>query len=89
MSHATALYAFEATHETHLPLASGQRVLVLDALEGGWSFGQAETGERGHFPSEFVQLDQAGTLSSAHTAHGEHVSGALKPRTLELRCAQS
>ena len=59
MNTGTALYDYEATDSDQLSLSSGQRVRVLEHLEGGWSYGEVlGSGEHGHFPTEYVQLDE-------------------------------
>ena len=53
----TALHAFEATEATHIALSCGQRVRIIEERDDGWSYGEAETGERGTFPTSYVQAD--------------------------------
>ena len=63
MDMGTALHAFEATEATHIALSCGQRVRIIEERDDGWSYGEAETGERGTFPTSYVQLDG---LDGAH-----------------------
>ena len=54
----TALHAFEATEATHIALSCGQRVRIIEERDDGWSYGEADqTGERGIFPTSYVQPD--------------------------------
>ena len=57
MDMGTALHAFEATEATHIALSCGQRVRIIEERDDGWSYGEAETGERGTFPTSYVQAD--------------------------------
>ena len=52
-----ALHAFEATEASHIALSCGQRVQIIEERDDGWSYGEVETGERGTFPTSYVQLD--------------------------------
>ena len=60
----TALHAFEAISATHLALECGQRVRIIEERDDGWSYGEAETGEHGSFPTSYVQPDG---LDGAHS----------------------
>ena len=62
----TALHAFEATEATHIALSCGQRVRIIEERDDGWSYGEADqTGERGIFPTSYVQPDDQ---DGAHAA---------------------
>eukprot|EP00117_Sycon_ciliatum_P007152 scpid58419/ scgid10380/ Sorting nexin-33; SH3 and PX domain-containing protein 3 len=54
---ATAVYDFEAEHESELSLSSGDivRVITQEAGEGWWA-GIREDGQKGLFPGDFVEL---------------------------------
>ena len=56
-SKGAALHAFEATEASHIALSCGQRVQIIEERDDGWSYGEVETGERGTFPTSYVQLD--------------------------------
>ena len=57
---AMAQHTFEATEATHITLSRGQHVRIIEERDGGWSYGEAETSERGTFPTSYVQPDCLG-----------------------------
>ena len=80
MNTGTALYDYEATDSDQLSLSSGQRVRVREHLEGGWSYGEVlGSGEYGHFPTEYVQLDEPDVDSSSAVSFSTVASAQRSP----------
>ncbi|BFZ63979.1 protein that induces appearance of [PIN+] prion when overproduced [Saitoella coloradoensis] len=59
IAHATALYAYPASDPGDLALQPGERVEVLEYVNGDWWKGRiARTQREGIFPSNYVQLQE-------------------------------
>lgn len=54
---ATTLYQYDATDEGELSFGAGEKIVVLERIDGGWWRGRRQaTGDTGLFPSNFTDL---------------------------------
>ena len=53
---AVAIYSFDARDGTEISLALGESVEVVDQEDDGWWVGVNAAGQKGQFPSNYVEL---------------------------------
>jgi opacity protein-like surface antigen len=62
---AIAQYDYEKAEENELELREGERVYNIDMVDEDWWMGENSRGEKGLFPSNYVELVEASSGSAA------------------------
>lgn len=62
---AVAQYDYEKAEENELELREGERIVNIDMVDEDWWMGENSRGEKGLFPSNYVELVEDGGASAA------------------------
>lgn len=63
---AIAQYDYEKDEENEIALKEGERITGIEMVDDDWWMGENSKGERGLFPSNYVELVEGGALQETH-----------------------
>ncbi|KAF2169856.1 hypothetical protein M409DRAFT_52346 [Zasmidium cellare ATCC 36951] len=62
---AVAQYDYDKDEENEISMREGERITNIDMVDDDWWMGENSRGERGLFPSNYVELDEVGASGGA------------------------